>query len=81
MRKRERCLVWQQQNTQDPNPNAHTYNQPGNRPVEEGTETADGVCLGCLACLACLVCSDFARRGTVVRGRGIYLDEKGRTVA
>ena len=71
-------IVAQQQTTQNPNPNAYTYNQPYNPPVEVRNGNGGWGLLGLLG-LAGLF--GLRRRETIVRRRDTYLDEKGRRVA
>jgi MYXO-CTERM domain-containing protein len=68
----------QQQTTQNPNPDANTYNQPYNQPVQVHNGNGGWGLLGLLGLTGLL---GLRRRETVVRGRDTYFDEKGRKVA
>lgn len=68
----------QPQTTRNPNPNAYTYNQPDNRPVEVRNGNGGWGLLGLLGLTGLL---GLRRRETIVRGRDAYFDEKGRKVA
>jgi MYXO-CTERM domain-containing protein len=68
----------QTQTTQSPNPNAYTYNQPYNPPVEVRNGNGGWGLLGLLGLTGLL---GLRRRETIVRSRDTHFDEKGRKVA
>jgi MYXO-CTERM domain-containing protein len=64
----------QTQPTHNPNPNAYTYNQPDNQPVEVRNGNGGWGLLGLLGLTGLL---GLRRRETIARGRDAYFCGKG----